>query len=198
MSEIIRTAFDARQRALGGDLVDWEGWYWPNHFGDPIAEHNAVRTAVGVWDASPLRKWRFRGADALRAADYAFTNDMASLEIGQEFGRSGRQEVGRTGNLRCLELDSLGEPRHALADRRTVASIWPWGCVVATKISPSFVPPNGDRSTSQWWRFGMAMVTSLIPGSASSIAVPITQIECCTDSLWWVANVAVSVRTSVA
>ncbi len=83
MSEIIRTAFDARQRALGGDLVDWEGWYWPNHFGDPIAEHHAVRTAVGVWDASPLRKWRFRGADALRAADYAFTNDMASLEIGQ-------------------------------------------------------------------------------------------------------------------
>ena len=41
-------------------------------------------------------------------------------------------------------------------------------------------------------------VTSLIPGSASSIAVPITQIECCTDSLWWSANVASSVRTSVA
>lgn len=83
MTEIIRTAFDARQRAIGGDLVDWEGWYWPNHFGDPVAEHHAVRTAVGVWDASPLRKWRFKGADALRAADYAFTNDMASLEIGQ-------------------------------------------------------------------------------------------------------------------
>ena len=83
MSEIIRTAFDARQRALGGDLVDWEGWYWPNHFGDAVAEHHAVRTAVGVWDASPLRKWLFRGPDALRAADHAFTNDMAGLEIGQ-------------------------------------------------------------------------------------------------------------------
>lgn len=83
MSETIRTAFDAPQRALGGDLVEWEGWFWPNHFGDPVAEHHAVRTDVGVWDASPLRKWLFSGPDALRAADYAFTNDMAGLEIGQ-------------------------------------------------------------------------------------------------------------------
>jgi aminomethyltransferase len=82
-TEIIRTAFDAPQRAMGGDLVDWEGWYWPNHFGDPVAEHLAVRNDVGVWDASPLRKWRFRGPDALRAADHVFTNDMAGLDIGQ-------------------------------------------------------------------------------------------------------------------
>src|SRR3990172_6356167 len=83
MSEIVRTAFDAPQRAMGGDLVDWEGWYWPNHFGDPSAEHHAVRTDVGVWDASPLRKWLFRGPDALRAADRVFTNDMAGLDVGQ-------------------------------------------------------------------------------------------------------------------
>jgi aminomethyltransferase len=84
MSEdIIRTAFDRPQRALGGDLVDWEGWYWPNHFGDPIAEHHAIRNDVGVWDASPLRKWSFEGPDALRAVDLIFTNDMQNLEIGQ-------------------------------------------------------------------------------------------------------------------
>jgi len=83
MSETVRTAFDAPQRALGGDLVEWEGWFWPNHFGDPIAEHHAVRTDVGVWDASPLRKWLFEGPDALRAADRVFTNDMLALEIGQ-------------------------------------------------------------------------------------------------------------------
>ena len=83
MSEIFRTAFDVPQRAMDGDLVDWEGWYWPNHFGDPSAEHHAVRAAVGVWDASPLRKWLFRGPDALRAADRVFTNDMAGLDVGQ-------------------------------------------------------------------------------------------------------------------
>ncbi|TMJ96852.1 MAG: aminomethyl transferase family protein [Actinobacteria bacterium] len=81
--EIVRTAFDRVQRERDADMMEWEGWYWPNHFGDPVAEHNAVRNDVGVWDESPLRKWDFRGPDALAAADRIFTNDMAALEVGQ-------------------------------------------------------------------------------------------------------------------
>ena len=77
--DIIRTAFDRVQRELGGELMDWEGWYWPNHFGDPLAEHHAVRSDVGVWDASPLRKWRFQGPDAAAAAYRIFTGDMIAL-----------------------------------------------------------------------------------------------------------------------
>jgi glycine cleavage system T protein (aminomethyltransferase) len=80
---IVRTAFDEAQQRMGVELMDWEGWYWPNHFGDPIAEHNAVREHVGVWDESPLRKWDFSGPDALAAADRIFTNDMLGLEVGQ-------------------------------------------------------------------------------------------------------------------
>jgi aminomethyltransferase len=80
---IVRTAFDGVQQKMGVELMDWEGWYWPNHFGDAVAEHNAVREHVGVWDESPLRKWDFNGPDALAAADRIFTNDMLGLEIGQ-------------------------------------------------------------------------------------------------------------------
>jgi aminomethyltransferase len=80
---LLRTPFDPIQRRLGGNFAEWEDWEWISDFGDAIAEHHAVREAVGVWDESPLRKWRFRGPDALRAADYCFTNDMASLEPGQ-------------------------------------------------------------------------------------------------------------------
>src|SRR5712692_2884870 len=82
-TEIVKTAFDSVQRELGCEFMDWEGWYWPNHFGDPVAEHRAIREDVGIWDESPLRKWEFRGKDALRAADRVFTNDMLGLEIGQ-------------------------------------------------------------------------------------------------------------------
>ena len=82
-TEIVGTAFDSVQRGLGCEFMDWEGWRWPNHFGDPVAEHRAVRENAGVWDESPLRKWDFRGADALRAADRIFTNDMIGLEVGQ-------------------------------------------------------------------------------------------------------------------
>jgi aminomethyltransferase len=82
-TDVVSTAFDAPQRELGCEFMDWEGWLWPNHFGDPVAEHRAVRESAGVWDESPLRKWGFRGPDALRAADRIFTNDMLGLEIGQ-------------------------------------------------------------------------------------------------------------------
>jgi aminomethyltransferase len=82
-AEVVQTAFDAPQRERGCEFMAWEGWLWPNHFGDPTAEHRAVRTEVGVWDESPLRKWDFRGPDALRAADRIFTNDMVGLSRGQ-------------------------------------------------------------------------------------------------------------------
>jgi glycine cleavage system T protein len=82
--EIKRTAFDRPQRAMGVvQHLDREGWYWPKHFGDPIAEHHAIRNDVGVWDSSPLRKWAFNGPDAMKAADRIFTNDMLGLEAGQ-------------------------------------------------------------------------------------------------------------------
>jgi aminomethyltransferase len=79
----IHTAFDGPERELGCEFMEWEDWSWPNHFGDPVAEHNAVRNDVGVWDESPLRKWDFRGPEALRAADMIFTNDMSGLASGQ-------------------------------------------------------------------------------------------------------------------
>lgn len=80
---LLRTAFDGIQRRQGGSFVEWEGWDWISDFGDPLAEHHAVREAVGIWDESPLRKWRFVGADALAGADRCFTSNMASLQPGQ-------------------------------------------------------------------------------------------------------------------
>jgi aminomethyltransferase len=82
-AELHRTAFDKVQRELGASWTDWEGWAWAADFGDPVAEHMATRTACNLWDESPLRKWDLRGPDALRLADLLFTNDMASLELGQ-------------------------------------------------------------------------------------------------------------------
>jgi aminomethyltransferase len=82
--EIKRTAFDSRQHALGVvQHLDREGWYWPKHFGDPLAEHHAIRNDVGVWDVSPLRKVVLSGPDAMKAVDRIFANDMRSLEVGQ-------------------------------------------------------------------------------------------------------------------
>jgi aminomethyltransferase len=82
-SETVRTAFDRVQRESGCEFMEWEGWFWSNHFGDATAEHQAVRQHVGVWDESPLRKWDVLGRDAMKAVDRIFTNDMLSLAVGQ-------------------------------------------------------------------------------------------------------------------
>jgi aminomethyltransferase len=81
--DLHRTAFDEIQREAGANWTDWEGWAWAADFGDPVAEHVATRTACNLWDESALRKWDIQGPDALSLADLLFTNDMASLEIGQ-------------------------------------------------------------------------------------------------------------------
>lgn len=78
-----RSAFYDAQDQLGAEWTDWEGWAWADHFGDPVAEHEATRAASNLWDESPLRKWDMKGPDALALADVLFTNDMAALEVGQ-------------------------------------------------------------------------------------------------------------------
>jgi aminomethyltransferase len=82
-TDLHRTAFYGVQEQAGATWTDWEGWAWAADFGDPIAEHQTTRTACNLWDESPLRKWDLRGPGALSLADAVFTNDMATLEVGQ-------------------------------------------------------------------------------------------------------------------
>lgn len=77
-----KTPFHRVQEELGCDFIEFGGWFYSNHFGDPVGEHHAVRTAVGLWDQTPLPKWHFRGPDVLRAADYVFTHRLTDLETG--------------------------------------------------------------------------------------------------------------------
>ena len=68
--------------AAGRQFAEFEGWDWISDFGDPIAEHHTVRESVGIW-TSRRSGSGISGPDALEAADYCFTADMASLEVGQ-------------------------------------------------------------------------------------------------------------------
>jgi len=81
--EAIKTAFHDVTQAAGGTHVADGGWFWVESFGDTQKEYSAVRDDVAVWDVSPLNKWDFRGPDALRAAQYVFSNDALGLEVGQ-------------------------------------------------------------------------------------------------------------------
>ena len=83
MAPSIRTAFHEATAGRGGTHVDEGGWFWCAGFGDPAGEYAAVRDDVAVWDVSPLNKWEFRGRDAMRAAQYLFSNDFLGTVSGQ-------------------------------------------------------------------------------------------------------------------
>jgi aminomethyltransferase len=82
-----KTALNAAHRALKAKMVDFGGWDMPVEYpgagGGLIAEHMAVRTAVGLFDVSHMGEIRFRGTGALAAIQHITMNDASRLKDGQ-------------------------------------------------------------------------------------------------------------------
>jgi aminomethyltransferase len=64
-------------------MVDFGGWSMPVQYSSILEEHNAVRTAVGLFDVSHMGELEIRGAEAQRLTDHVSTNNAAKLKPGQ-------------------------------------------------------------------------------------------------------------------
>ena len=83
---IRKTALNAVHRQMGAKMVEFNGWDMPVEypsFGGIIAEHNAVRTGVGVFDVSHMGDIHLQGPEALAAVQHISMNDASKLAIGQ-------------------------------------------------------------------------------------------------------------------
>jgi aminomethyltransferase len=67
----------------GARLVDFAGWEMPVQYEGVLAEHEAVRTRVGLFDVSHMGEVIFRGPKALAALSKVFTNDLGKIVDGQ-------------------------------------------------------------------------------------------------------------------
>jgi aminomethyltransferase len=67
----------------GARLVEFAGWEMPVQYAGILAEHEAVRTRVGLFDVSHMGEVVFRGPRALEALNRAFTNDLGKVTDGQ-------------------------------------------------------------------------------------------------------------------
>ena len=74
-----------RHVAAGAKLADFSGWSMPIEYagGGVLAEHAAVRTAVGLFDVSHLGTATVRGPGAAAFIDRCFTNDLSRIGPGQ-------------------------------------------------------------------------------------------------------------------
>jgi len=83
---IRKTALNAVHRQMGAKMVEFNGWDMPVEypsFGGIIAEHNAVRTGVGIFDVSHMGDIHLQGPEALAAVQHISMNDASKLAIGQ-------------------------------------------------------------------------------------------------------------------
>ncbi|MGA8028526.1 MAG: glycine cleavage system aminomethyltransferase GcvT [Bryobacteraceae bacterium] len=69
--------------SLKAKLVDFGGWNMPVQYSSILEEHNAVRTAVGLFDVSHMGEIEIRGPEAVRLVDFVSTNNAAKLKVGQ-------------------------------------------------------------------------------------------------------------------
>jgi aminomethyltransferase len=78
-----RTPLNDAHRKLGARMVDFVGWDMPVQYTSVIAEHEAVRNAVGLFDVSHMGEIEFSGPGALEAANRLISNDLSKCADGQ-------------------------------------------------------------------------------------------------------------------
>src|SRR5262249_26654899 len=110
MNELFRSPLHDRHVALGAKLADFGGWEMPIDYaaagGGVLAEHVAVREAVGVFDVTHLGKAQVRGPGAADFLNATLTNDRGRIGAGQAQYTLGCDD--RTGGV----VDDLIAYRH--------------------------------------------------------------------------------------
>ena len=69
--------------SIGGKMVDFAGYYMPVQYEGVKAEHQTVRTAVGVFDVSHMGEIFVKGVEAEDFLQYVTSNDISQLSPGK-------------------------------------------------------------------------------------------------------------------
>ncbi|MBX3189413.1 MAG: glycine cleavage system aminomethyltransferase GcvT [Labilithrix sp.] len=83
MTELRKTSLYDRHVAAGGRMVPFAGFSMPVQYTGIVDEHQAVRTACGIFDVSHMGELELRGEYAAQVVDYLITNDASKLVDGQ-------------------------------------------------------------------------------------------------------------------
>ncbi|MDY7095850.1 MAG: glycine cleavage system aminomethyltransferase GcvT [Acidobacteriota bacterium] len=81
--ELRRTALYDCHLEAGARMVGFAGWEMPVQYAGLMAEHEAVRTAAGLFDVSHMGEVRIQGPDAEAFLQYLTPNNVAKLKVGR-------------------------------------------------------------------------------------------------------------------
>lgn len=83
MTELLAGPIADRHHALGATFAEFGGWHMPVSYAGTVAEHNAVREAVGIFDVSHLGKALVKGSGAADFVNSTLTNDLSKIRPGK-------------------------------------------------------------------------------------------------------------------
>jgi len=81
MHMLKRTPLFEEHRKLAGKMVDFGGWELPVQYSGLAQEHQAVRTACGIFDVSHMGEILVSGPGSLKFVNHVTTNDASSLSV---------------------------------------------------------------------------------------------------------------------
>lgn len=101
-----RTCLYDKHVALGALISPFGGFDMPIQYTDIKDEHNAVRTACGVFDVSHMGEVIVSGADAERYVNHIFTNDVTDMPAGKIiYGMMLYENGGTVDDLLVYKID---------------------------------------------------------------------------------------------
>ena len=89
-----KTSLHDRHVAAGARMVPFTGFEMPVQYTGIVDEHQAVRTAAGLFDVSHMGELEMRGEYAAQVVDYLITNDASKLVDGQALYTAACNEQG--------------------------------------------------------------------------------------------------------
>jgi aminomethyltransferase len=80
---LLRSPLEPEHEALGAKLGPFSGWRMPIEYEGALAEHEAVRERVGLFDLTHLGKVEVEGPGALGLLQGVVSNDVAATAVGE-------------------------------------------------------------------------------------------------------------------
>ncbi len=113
---LAQTPLSSWHAAHGGRIVDFAGWSMPVQYASIVAEHNATRAAVGLFDVSHMGRIRFGGPNREAFLDRIVTRRIAGMKPGQiRYSLITNDEGGILDDVLVYHLaDPQGRDYHAM------------------------------------------------------------------------------------
>ena len=102
-----RTPLYAAHQRLGGKLIEFGGWEMPVQYSSIMDEHLAVRKHAGLFDISHMGEVWVEGPAAAGFLNFALTNDLARLAVGQgQYTQLCNQHGGTVDDLYAYRVEA--------------------------------------------------------------------------------------------